>query len=64
LPVASTAKKTTSGQQPHSTVATRLALAAARKIPIRSASAAWMLGIAAYGLAANAIRPPACSGRG
>ena len=52
-----TEKQTQAGQSSQSARATRDRQTEAITIPTISASIAWRLGIAAYGLAAKAIRP-------
>jgi len=60
LPVAMTANQTHAGQTTHSAFAHQLRQTEKRTTPTISASAAWRLGIAAYGLAARLTRPSRC----
>jgi hypothetical protein len=64
LPLARTTNTTQTGQRTHSVRIARRRVSDARKMPVRSASAAWTLGIAAYGFAANASKPAAWRGGG
>src|SRR3954453_8603656 len=66
LPVAITANQTQTGQSSQRTFNNRRCVTDARTTPTMSASAAWRLGIAAYGFDASStrplpwLRPPSC----
>src|SRR5213592_5269577 len=57
LPVAMTENQTQSGQSAQTAFANQLRQTAKRTTPTISASAAWRLGIAAYGLAKKLTKP-------
>src|SRR5258705_1446695 len=57
FPVAMTENQTQSGQSAQTAFANQLRQTAKRRTPTISASAAWRLGIAAYGLAKKLTKP-------
>src|SRR2546430_7354988 len=60
FPVAMTENQTQSGQSAQTAFANQLGQTAKRTTPTISASAAWRLGIAAYGLAKKLTKPLPC----